>query len=180
MVREILVAIDFSAASERALAAARDYARTFGARLHLLHVVPPTTDPRPSPGLEALAASIRDGLTVETAVTAGLPAAQIVRYAERRGVDLVVVGTHGRTGVTRALLGSVAEAVVRSAPCPVLTVPQAPGAVAAPAAAGEAVARPCIVCAGPSGGDLICAGCRAHIRGEAVEHKQREERAGRR
>jgi nucleotide-binding universal stress UspA family protein len=60
--------------------------------------------------------------TVEAATAVGEPAYEIVTYAKEKAVDLVVVGTHGRTGLTHALMGSVAERVVRKAPCPVLTV----------------------------------------------------------
>ena len=140
----------------------------------------PGADPTaPQPSLDALAGEIGGGLRVLSAVESGSPAAQIVRYAERNGVDLIVLGTHGRTGVTRALLGSVAERVVRTAPCPVLTVSREPRAASAEAApeAPTALQR-CFVCAAPAE-DLICERCRARIRGEALERKLREERAGR-
>jgi len=100
------------------------------------------------------------------------------------------MGTHGRTGVSRVLLGSVAERVVRGARCPVLVVPtprhtaaavpSAPSGVTADdeEAQQAAAARPCLVCATPTR-DLICEPCRARIRGEALERKHREERAGR-
>lgn len=111
-----------------------------------------------------------------------MPADRILSYAQRERVDLIVVGTHGHTGVTRVLLGSVAERVARTSTCPVLTVPQA-FAEAAPARS-EAVTLPprperCLVCAGPSK-DLICQACRERIRGEAMEHKLSEMRAGKR
>jgi nucleotide-binding universal stress UspA family protein len=180
MVREILVGIDFSEVSDRALDTAGEHARAWGARLHLLHVVPPTTDPAPSAGLERLAGEARDGgRVVVTAVAAGRPAAQIVHYAERHGVDLIVLGTHGRTGVSRALLGSVAEAVVRMASCPVLTVPPRRPTAAPAVPSAQAPPRSCVACGRPSDEDLVCAACRAHIRGEALERKQREERPGR-
>ncbi len=174
---EILFATDFSETSAAAARTALDYARRLGARLHLLHVTWVGTDPTVPPALPALARELGDGVPVVTAVESGAPAAQIVRYAERKGIDLIVLGTHGRSGVSRALLGSVAERVVRTAPCPVLTVPAAGPVAAAPV--GEEVAGPrCLVCATPSD-DLICSPCRARIRGEAVERKQRDERAGR-
>jgi nucleotide-binding universal stress UspA family protein len=179
VVRQILFATDFSASSEAAARVARDYARQFGARLHILHVVWGGTDPVTPPLLARLAEDLRKDVPVVTAVEAGAPAAQIVRYAERHGIDLVVLGTHGRTGVTRALLGSVAEQVVRTAPCPVLTVGREPRAAApAEAEALPPALRRCLVCAAPSE-DLICETCRARIRGEAIERKLREERAGR-
>ena len=76
-------------------------------------------------GEEALAAvgSVAgDRVPVETAVFEGSPSRKIVRYAEREGCDLIVMGTHGRGGIDRLLLGSVAERVVRSSEVPVLTV----------------------------------------------------------
>lgn len=181
-IRHILFPTDFSEASRRAGEFAAALARQCGARLSVVYVVPPVTDPSPSRGLAAFATEVAPGLPVETEVLSGVPARQILAYARRRGVDLIVMGTHGRTGVSRTLLGSVAEAVVRRAPCPVLTVPAAP-AGRAPAEVTEAAEEPgevsaCIVCRKPSP-DLICETCRARIRGEALERKLREERPGR-
>jgi nucleotide-binding universal stress UspA family protein len=179
MVREILLATDFSEPSRAAARVAVDYARRFGARLHLLHVVWPATDPTPRPALERLAEDLGREVPVVTAVVAGLPVAEeIVRYARTHGIDLIVVGTHGRTGPSRLLLGSVAERVVRTAPCPVLAVPAVAEREAEPAPEPAVAPSRCLVCAQPSP-DLICEPCRARIRGEALERKQREERAGR-
>jgi hypothetical protein len=121
-----------------------------------------------------------------TAVETGTPVAErIVNYAARHGVGLIVVGTHGRTGVSRALLGSVAERVVRTARCPVLAVPCTWTGVPAAAEAEVDVAATqpplsrCIVCRRRSS-DLVCAACRADIRGEAFDHTLKDERAGRR
>lgn len=175
---EILVATDFSEASDAAARTALDYARRFGARLHLLHVAWAGSDPTVPAALTKLAADFGASVPVVTAVESGLPAAQIVRYADRKGIGLIVLGTHGRTGVTRALLGSVAERVIRTASCPVLTVPAPAPAALAPAEEAVAGPRRCLVCAALSD-DLICSPCRARIRGEAVERKQKEERSGR-
>jgi universal stress protein A len=65
---------------------------------------------------------VRDGLRVTTEVQAGKAAAVIIEVAEQQGCDLIVMGTHGRTGVAHLFLGSVAEKVVRAAPCPVVTI----------------------------------------------------------
>lgn len=182
-IRQILFPTDFSDASRLAGTTAADLARQFGARLHVLHVVPPVTDPTPAPAaVRAIADELGRGLSVVTAVTSGLVARQIAAYARKNAVDLIVIGTHGRTGVTRALLGSVAEAVVRHAPCRVLTVPAAfPPAV--PAARLEALevaeTTSCAVCGATTRDELICEACRAKIRGEALDRKMREERAGR-
>lgn len=181
MVREILFATDFSAPSEIAWRVAHDYARQLNAGLHLLHVAPAQASAAPE-GLTELAAEAGAGLKVVTAVRIGAPTEEIVRYAAEQGVDLIVVGTHGRTGVTRALLGSVAENVTRHAPCPVLTVPH--GAVMAePVKQAEHAEPPpslrrCLICSKPSE-DLICVPCRAQIRGEALERKHEVEKKGR-
>jgi universal stress protein A len=181
---EILFPTDFSPASEAAGGIARTMARQAGARLHVLHVVPPVTDP--SLGAESLtrvAASLGEGLRVETALLSGRAGRNIVDYARDKQIDLIVVGTHGRTGISHAILGSVAETVVRLAPCLVLTVPAAvlePQSAPAPEpAAGAQPGRPCVVCGRPSD-ELICEGCRTRIRGEALEQKREAERPGRR
>ncbi len=181
---EILFPTDYSPASEAAGRIARAMALEAGARLHVLHVVPPVTDP--SLGAESLtrvATSLGDGLRVETALLSGWAGRNIVDYAREKRIDLIVLGTHGRTGISHAILGSVAETVVRLAPCLVLTVP---AAVLEPASAPAArtsvdalLRRPCLVCSRPSD-ELICEGCRAKIRGEALEQKWESERPGRR
>jgi nucleotide-binding universal stress UspA family protein len=137
IITRILVPTDFSDTSDAALDYARVIARRFGATLHLVHVL---EDPLIAEGLAAEAyiaeqPSIRaamaddarqrlahrsEGASVE--VVFGHGAATIVDYAQRRGFDLIVMGTHGRTGIPHMLMGSVAEKVVRTAPCPVLTV----------------------------------------------------------
>ena len=181
---EILFPTDFSPASEEAGRIARAMALEAGARLHVLHVVPPVTDP--SLGAESLtrvAQSLGEGLRVETALMSGRAGRKIVDYARDKHIDLIVVGTHGRTGISHAILGSVAEAVVRLAPCLVLTVPAAvlePDRALAPAPAeGAPPGRPCLVC-GRASDELICEGCRAKIRGEALEQKWEAQRPGRR
>lgn len=131
----ILVATDFGEASDAALTYGRALARTFGATLHVLHVVenffmrPTVADPYL---LQATAAKrLNELLTDEDRVTlrahavietSGAPAAAITAYARSANIDLIVMGTHGRGAVEHLLMGSVAERVVRTAPCPVLTV----------------------------------------------------------
>ncbi len=180
--RNVLFATDFSDASRAAGESAAAFARHFGARLHVLHVVPPVTDPTPAPGaLRAVAAELEPGLTVVTAIASGRVARRIVDYAHRNAIDLIVMGTHGRTGVSYALLGSVAEAVTRRARRRVLTVPASLSDTDPPATREEvAEARTtCRVCGAETPDELICEACRAKIRGEALEDKLREERAGR-
>jgi nucleotide-binding universal stress UspA family protein len=182
-VREILVATDFSDEAEAALRRAVDYARRFGARLHLLHVFA-AGEVEVTRLLADATALAGPDVPVTVSSTGGDPAQEILRYAERHPIDLIVVGTHGRSGVSRVLLGSVAERVLRGARCPVLAVPSravTAGPQAPPGAEREEDVVPehrCLVCATPSR-DLICEPCRARIRGEALDRKQREERAGR-
>ena len=181
--RNVLFATDFSQLSRLAGRTAAEIARHFGARLHVLHVVPPVTDPTPAaPALRAAGAELEVGLSVVTASTTGRAASEIVKYARRNAIDLIVLGTHGRTGFSRAVLGSVAEAVTRRAGCPVLTVPAVLAGTPAPARDVDEVEETssCIVCGAASQGDLICKPCRARIRGEALEQKRSEERAGNR
>jgi nucleotide-binding universal stress UspA family protein len=140
--KKILCPIDFSDASRVALETAAELAKRYGATLTLFHAypVPGYTFPDGSfvastKMLEELAEQAARHLeewkalvagtglsAVEAATAVGEPAYEIISYAKAQAVDLVVVGTHGRTGLTHALMGSVAERVVRKAPCPVLTV----------------------------------------------------------
>lgn len=133
--KNIMVATDFEEAADAALVYGKALAGAFGATLHVIHVAdnmflrPVVGDPR---GLqEAAAKRVQARLTdwdrrtpaprvvVETSDD---PAEAIVRYSAAEDIDLIITGTHGRRGVAHALLGSVAEQVVRTAPCPVLTV----------------------------------------------------------
>lgn len=126
-VRQILFPTDYSDVSAYAGRTAAQLASHFGARLHVVHVVPPVTDAGPVDALPATVAAVGAGFEVTSAILHGPPARAIVEYARRQHIDLIVMGTHGRTGVSRAVLGSVAEAVVRRAPCRVLTVPDGVG-----------------------------------------------------
>jgi hypothetical protein len=94
----------------------------------------------------------------------GDAADEIVRYAGGHGIDLIVLGTHGRTGVSNLLAGSVTERVIRSAPCPVLAVPP-PRAAQEEARVLPPSVHHCVVCQTPSP-DLVCQPCRARIRGQ--------------
>jgi universal stress protein A len=140
-IKKILVPTDFSECSDAAVQYGRAMAETFGATLHLLHVV---QDPYTQPwAAEAFPAPLGDMLAqwqaqararlqellpeaarkdVMVAVQVGSPFQEIVRYAVEQAIDLIVIGTHGRGPIGHMLLGSVAEKVVRKAPCPVLTV----------------------------------------------------------
>jgi nucleotide-binding universal stress UspA family protein len=135
VLKNILVADDFSPASGAALKYGRAFARTFGATLHVLHVVenlflkPTAVDPHDIKA--ARARSLHNRLTHDdhTALharavveTSDAPAKAIAAYARTNGINLIVLGTHGRGAMAQILMGSVAERVVRTAPCPVLTV----------------------------------------------------------
>jgi len=142
VLKKILVATDFGETSAVALAYGRDFARSYGAALHLLHVVEDLmiryspemgiTSPVLQENLESSArgdleaqvtADDRRTLTIVPVVikSPSIPGG-IVEYAKDQKIDIVIVGTHGRSGVKQFLIGSVAERVVRMAPCPVLTV----------------------------------------------------------
>ena len=145
VLRDILVPVDFEPASYHALDHARDLARTFGARLHVLHILEDTfAMPAGSEGAvsgfprqrwqieEDARSRLNELLTDEdrkananaVAVIGASPSAAIVGYAKEIRAGLIVMGTHGRTGKPLGVIGSVAEQVVRSAECPVLTVRQ--------------------------------------------------------
>jgi nucleotide-binding universal stress UspA family protein len=174
-IREILLATDFSDTSEAAARVAYECALQWGARVHLFHVTWPQ-ETEVTALLARLVADFASVPTVVRSVPAGDAARAIVSYARDHAIDLVVLGTHGRTGFSHALLGSVAERVVRTAPCPVLTVPSPERRQETPVAARPEPRR-CLVCAG-STDDLVCEHCRAIIRGEAIEQKRRDERTG--
>ena len=141
-IKNILVATDFSEPSAVALAYGRDLARAYNAHLHVLHVVEDVTlHFMPEVGFismdvqkdlediatREIAALITDDdrrtLKVFPVIERGVSTADTInRYAKANQVDLIVTGTHGRDAVQHFLMGSVAEKVVRTAPCPVLTV----------------------------------------------------------
>jgi nucleotide-binding universal stress UspA family protein len=142
VLKQILVATDFGESAAVALAYGRDLARTFNARLHVLHAVEDVmlryspevgfASPDLQKNIEAAARrdlekqiteDDRNTLTVVPVVNTGVNiAAAIVDYAKANQIDLIITGTHGRGAVKHFLMGSVAERVVRTAACPVLTV----------------------------------------------------------
>jgi nucleotide-binding universal stress UspA family protein len=136
-VKRILVPTDFSEASDAALTYGIGVAQAFGAQLYLLHVPGETGvnfeadfpmvqfENATRERLETLVSKEEaTKLRPEYVLRLGAPSEQIVRYAADRDIDLIVMGTHGRGGVAHMVMGSVAEKVVRTAPCPVLTVRQ--------------------------------------------------------
>jgi len=146
-IRRILHASDFSPASRAALSTAIDLARAQRATVlvvHVLSIVPPFlgegyVPPKVWDEIEEgqrrgaqtqldrlVARARRTGVRVKGLLVLGNPYLDIARTARRQRADLIVMGTHGRTGLTRALLGSVADRVLRTAHCPVLTVRSSP------------------------------------------------------
>ena len=141
-IRQILAPTDFSELSKQGLKSALELAQAFGAKLLLLHVVEPP--PYPIEGIvpSQLGANLLDDLErqasnelaqvlpeaqaskveVTRRVIVGIPYRKIVDVAEEEKADLIVMTTHGRTGLGHLVMGSVAEKIVRTAPCPVLTI----------------------------------------------------------
>ncbi|MDA1016439.1 MAG: universal stress protein, partial [Planctomycetota bacterium] len=143
--QRVLGVTDFSLHAERALSYAAAFADAFDAELHVLHVIPDAAAFAPSTkqletshpwsaivaNMEADAMQRMDAisladaypkLTVKKEIRGGLPIAQIVEYIKEQSIDLAACGTHGRGALAQALIGGVAERVVRHATCPVLTV----------------------------------------------------------
>jgi nucleotide-binding universal stress UspA family protein len=142
-IKRILAPTDFSPHAEHALRYACALAERFGADLHVLHVVPEIAPVSPDPFLvpamphefyqeeeHRVAKSLETAVdpswgkprSLTTAIRWGTAAPEVVDYAAEQDADLIVVATHGRTGLSHVLLGSVAERIVREAPCPVLTI----------------------------------------------------------
>jgi nucleotide-binding universal stress UspA family protein len=134
MAKTIVFPTDFSTASDAALEHAATLAKSMGATLLIVHVEEPPLAYGggelyygiPEPDSERILKMLEDVKPKDPSVpfthrlSMGDPAGEIVRIATDEGAELIVLGTHGRTGVTRLLMGSVAEVVVRRAPCPVL------------------------------------------------------------
>ncbi len=141
-INRVLVPVDFSEFSDEALKYGREFCVKFAADLHLLHILEIHTSRTPSFAL-GLAVPKRYEESQEQAMeklkelpgkswpaersvvreTAhGSPFVEIIKYAKEHTIDIIVMGTHGRTGLNHVFMGSVAENVVRQAPCPVLTI----------------------------------------------------------
>jgi nucleotide-binding universal stress UspA family protein len=137
--KKILVPTDFSEHSAKAVLYGAELAKKFGAELHLMHAVEMTplmygegayVTPETDAEIEAFAAKQLEKLVVDSGdnlkvvrkIQHGHPFVETVRYAKENDIGLIVIGTHGRGAIAHMLLGSVAEKVVRKAPCPVLVV----------------------------------------------------------
>lgn len=141
----ILFPTDFSTASDAALAHAETLAKQSGARLLIVHVEEPPLAygggelyyGLPEPNSERIQKMLEDvrprdpAVPFEHRLTMGDPAGEVVRIAGDESCEMIVMGTHGRTGLTRLLMGSVAEQIVRRAPCPVLIYREAAERLAA-------------------------------------------------
>jgi nucleotide-binding universal stress UspA family protein len=145
-IKTILLPTDGSACSRKATAYAMSFARQYGARIVAVTVIDQRWDEQTRNAVleighelmqtlhdgyarearrilqEVIDAGATSGVPVETQMVKGVPAEEIVRVGKELSADLIVMGTHGHTGVSHLLLGSVAERVVRRAPCPVLSV----------------------------------------------------------
>ncbi|BBO19128.1 universal stress protein family, Usp [Candidatus Brocadia pituitae] len=140
-IKNILCPVDYSVYSEMALNYAIEFAEKYHAKLYLMHVLDIRVYDINNPDLydinivdEETLAKLRERLlrcvtedtrgkiAVEALIIQGVPFAEIIKVSKEYKIDLIVIGTHGRTGISHAIMGSVAEKVVRKAPCPVLTI----------------------------------------------------------
>src|SRR3989338_7905930 len=136
---KILFPTDFSESAENASRYALSLAKKYGSKVYVIHVIEPFTyttefgldfsaqlkemEASARRLLDDVAASIKKtNLDVESALITGEPFVEIIKYARKEQVDLIVMATHGRSGIEHMLMGSVAEKVVRKSPCPVLTI----------------------------------------------------------
>ncbi|MHC4182899.1 MAG: universal stress protein [Planctomycetota bacterium] len=140
--KKILCPIDYSDCSKEALKYAVSFAMKDEAKLYLLHVIDThrfdeyldkiieqinideIIKQLKTRLLECVPEEIRNDMKIEASVVQGIPFAEIISVVKKNKIDMIVMGTHGRTGIVHILIGSVAEKVVRKAPCPVLTVRQ--------------------------------------------------------
>jgi len=155
-IKKILLPADASECSKKALAYALSFAKQYKARLVGLHVIDQRWEEQARDAFAAIGqdaiqtvrqgyeeearrilqevadVAAQAGIAVETRIVTGLPFEEIVRVGRELPADIIIMGTHGRTGVSHALLGSVAENVVRNSPCPVLVVRLEEGELVAP------------------------------------------------
>lgn len=140
--KKILCPIDHSDCSKEALRYAVSFAMKDEAKLYLLHVIDirsfdesidamskqipddETLNQLKTKLLDCIPEEIRSSMDVEAIVVQGIPFAEIISTARKENIDMIVIGSHGRTGIAHIMLGSVSEKVIRKAPCPVLTVRQ--------------------------------------------------------
>ncbi|HHT9129556.1 MAG TPA: universal stress protein [Candidatus Brocadiaceae bacterium] len=140
-IKNILCPIDYSIFSERALTYAIEFAEKYQAKLYLIHVLDiriydindpelysvnivekETIDKLRERLLRCVNEETKGKIPVEAIIVQGVPFSEIIKTSKEYKIDLIVLGTHGRTGLSHAIMGSVAEKVVRKSPCPVLTI----------------------------------------------------------
>jgi len=141
-IKSILFPTDFSEGSAEALKYAVEFANRYGAKLYVLHVIYDVAKASgwyvPHVSMDAIYKDIQEGArkeldnfgvnelgglkNIERIVLTGVPYQEIMNCAVKNKIDIIIIGTHGRTGIDRILFGSTAAQVVRNAPCPVLTV----------------------------------------------------------
>ena len=141
-IKGILFPTDFSDGSAQALQYAVEFAKKYSAKLYIIHVIYDMAKGSglyvPHVSMDQLYKDIQEGAkkeldnfgvealesmkNVERIVMTGVPHHEIVEFANKNKIDVIVIGTHGRTGIDRLLFGSTASQVVRNSPCPVLTV----------------------------------------------------------
>ncbi|TAK17125.1 MAG: universal stress protein [Acidobacteria bacterium] len=133
-VKNILVATDFGPAADSAIEYGAELARTLGATLHLVHVVGDREQPEQAwQVLDAAVAAMKPVAVTPIVLNSSKTAAALLHYADTAHIDLIIAGTHGSLGLRDALdffMGSVAQNLVRNAPCPVMTM-RGPAAAAA-------------------------------------------------
>ncbi len=141
-IEKILFPVDFTTATDKILPVVKDMTKAFGAKLHILHVI---RSPQEFAGFEmgpawyaSLEKDLMDGAEksmrrliaehledvgdVETHISVGDIVDTIIDYVNSNDIDMIIIGTHGRKGLEKVMFGSVAEGVIKEAPCPVLTV----------------------------------------------------------
>ncbi|MEE9487642.1 MAG: universal stress protein [Candidatus Brocadiales bacterium] len=143
-IKRILCPVDYSVSSSEAMKYAAHIAGEEGAKVYLIHVIDvrsyghesPLDLEMPKPSQENVDRMKKElvedlfqekggkGVEVEAMVVMGKPVEEILKAAKEQKIDMIVMGTHGRTGIPHVIVGSVAENVIRKAPCPVLTVRQ--------------------------------------------------------
>jgi len=141
-IKSILFPTDFSEGSAQALQYAVDMSKRYGAKLHVVHIIYDITKATgwyvPHVSTDKMYQEIQEGAKkeldrfavkelaevkdVERTVITGVPHEEVINFAKKHKIDLIIMGTHGRKGIDRILFGSTAAQIVRFAPCPVLTV----------------------------------------------------------
>jgi nucleotide-binding universal stress UspA family protein len=207
--KKILVPTDFSECSQAAVEYAVSLAKAFKGELSIFHVMEPMVyeldfsfvQPAGFPDLKdrlseslnkKLAPIQAEGISAEGFIFSGEPSVEIIKFANSRQADLIVMGTRGRTGLAHVLLGSAAERVIQQAPCPVLAINASKKIMAEKVKTekmeedfqlaqeilgGKVQTTFCHLCGKPSN-ELICEPCKIRVQAEALEKKKKVEKEG--